>query len=366
MNRRSFVKGAVGATALVLAGRDASPVAAQQLQQAVTQHNFSTVPYVRRKQDEVTEFNWDEWGSTLIPYTRTPEIEDLYRLSQPYNSMVFAVTYMVANVMDRDGNKYNLFREYKAFDSLNCHFSISIPDGVTLSESIAQPGEAYLGKCDNDMIDHRTFQVSPYLYGTGPMTIMRGPQRTQWMDLNGRIELEYKALAPALQYHCPGLIENSMYNSEPYWVKGTIDGKEVKGYGVIDTAWGTPGIAWEQSKLFRYLEEVWVVWCNVFEDGSRETGVFMDGVDKFGCGYYNQNGTAFAAGQSKGEIIWTPDEFIQSANFSVGGIPFVFTMDARVAQVPNFLNWASGSVSRVDETRVPKMSFAWLEFLPKR
>jgi hypothetical protein len=273
---------------------------------------------------------------------------------------------MVANVMDKQGNKYNIFREYKAFDSLNSVATLSIPDGVTMAQSLFQPGESYLGKCNNDMIDEKTFQVQPYLVDPNLMTIVRGPQRAQWKDLNGRVDLEYKTLGPALEYYCPGLVEDTMYRSEQYWVKGTVDGKDVQGYGVIDSAWGTPGIAWEQSKIFRYLEEAWVVWCNVFEDGSKECGVFMDGVDKFGCGYYNRDGQASVAGQSKAEVLWTPDGFLQGANFSVGNTPFVFKMDARIVQVPNFLNWASGTVSRVGETRTPKMSFAWLEFLPKR
>ena len=99
---------------------------------------------------------------------------------------------------------------------------------------------------------------------------------------------------------------------------------------------------------------------------TKKCGVFMDGVDQFGCGYFNRNGETTVAGQKKSEVLWTLDGFLQGANFSVGEIPFAFTMVSRVAQVPNFLSWASGSVGQVGDTRKPVEIFAWLEFQPKR
>ena len=367
MNRRSFVKGAaVGATALVLAGHDASSVAAQPLRTKINQLAMSSLHSVRHNREEAKGSGGDELGSKLRPYTNTPELEESYRLYQPSHSMAFMVTYMVANVMDNEGHKYNLFREYKGFDTLNMVANRSIPDGVTLAQPLFQPGETYLGKANNDMVDDQTFKVQPYLADPNLFSVVRGAQWAKWRDLSGRFELEYQALGPALEYYCPGRAEDTMYRSEPYSITGTLDGKDVHGYGVIDTSWGTPGIAWEQSKIFRYLEEVWLVWCNVFEDGTKECGVFMDGVDKFGCGYFNRNGETMVAGQKKSEILWTPDGFLQGANFAVGDLPFVFTMDARIVAVPNFLNWASGSVRIAGDTRTPVESYAWLEFLPKR
>lgn len=367
MNRRNFIKGAAaGAIALVLGGRDISFADAQPPKKDYTYQAQTSPHFVMRNKGEAKLPSHIGQESKLRPSTTTPTVDESYRLYMPQPDMAFMVTYMVANVMDNQGNKYNLFREYKMFDTLNMLASLAIPDGITLAQPLFQPGEAYLGKANNDMLDADSFQVQPYLYPPSLFTVVRGTQWARWQDLSGRYDLHYQTLGPALQYICPGKSEEFMYRSEPYWITGVLDGKDVQGYGVIDTSWGTPGIAWEQSKIFRNLEEVWLVWCNLFEDGTKECGVFMDGVDQFGCGYFNQNGKTVVAGQKKSEILWTPDGFVQGANFSVGDLPFAFTMDSRVAQVPNFLSWASGSVTRVGDTRKPVASFAWLEFLPKR
>ena len=71
-------------------------------------------------------------------------------------------------------------------------------------------------------------------------------------------------------------------------------------------------------------------------------------------------------GKVPADVTRTADDFLQSVKFAVGDQQFEFTMEARVMQVPNFLSWASGRVTRAGETRTPKKSFSWFEFLPKR
>ena len=368
MNRRKFLRNsgaALSGTALYMTGRNVNPVSGKQLTPDAIPNDFAFAPDMRRLNDETTGFATSEWGSDVIAYARTPKIEESSRKYQPHG-LVFQCTFMVANVMDSEGTKYNLLRSFDASSSIITHATRSIPDGVTLAQPIFKPGEMYMSRCENEQIESKAIQVKPYLANPGLMNILLEPQKAQWQDVSGRVNFEYKALGPALEFYCPGLLEDNMYRSEPQWVKGTIDGIEVQGFGVIDSAWGPAGTDWSQSKIFRYLEEYWVVWCNVYEDDSKECGVYMSGVDNFGCGYYNPDGQALVRGRSDTQILWTPDGFIQGANFSVGDTAFEFTMNARVVKAPGYLSWASGAVRRVDEKRTPKMSFAWFEFLPKR
>lgn len=348
-----------------MAGQKVDPVAAQQLYQQVTHNEIDSIHASQSKKEETTGYNAAEWGADTIAYAHSPEIEESFRRYQPHG-MAFMCTYMVANVMDRDGNKYNLLRQYKNFDTITTHASRSVPDGVTMAQPLFKAGEVYMSRCNNEMIDKKTIQIQPYLVNPNLFTIVREAKRAQWMDVSGRIDLQYKSLGPALEFYVPGLVEDNMYRSEPYWVKGTIEGKDVQGFGVIDTAWGPAGTDWVQCKLFRYLEEYWVVWANLYEDDTVECGVYMDGVDTFGCGYFNQNEQLTVSRKSPAQVQWTPDNFLQSATFPVGEHQFEFTTEARVQQVPNYLSWASGRIQRVGETRQPKMSFAWFEYLPKR
>ena len=368
MDRRKFLMNsgvALGGTALYMAGHDVESAAAQQLVQQVDHSEAMANPYSQPLKEEDTGYNSAEWGSDCVPYAHAPEIAESFRRYQPHG-MAYMCTYMVANVMDNEGNKYNLLRQYKNFDTIITHATRSVADGVTMAQPLFKTGEMYMSRCDHEMIEKKTIQVKPYLVNPNLFTITREPHRAQWMDVSGRVNLEYKTLGPGLEYYCPGLVEDNLYRSEPYWVKGTIEGKEVQGFGVIDTAFGPTGTDWAQCKIFRYLEEYWVVWLNVYEDGTKDCGVYMDGVDNFGCGYFNQEGQLAVSRKSPAQIAWTPDGFLQGAAFAVGEHQFEFTMEARVQQVPRYLSWASGRVRRIGEERTPKMSFAWLEYLPKR
>lgn len=368
MNRRKFIQAsgaAISGTAFYLAQKEVKPVSAQSIILPSNLPDLKFAPDMRKSQADSTGYNSEQWGSDVIAYTHTPQADESYRTYQPHQ-LVYMCTFMVANVVDKDGVKYNLLRTYEASDSIIVHGSRAIPDGVTYAQELFKPGEMALIRINHEMIDKNTIQVTPYLADPNLVNIQRESQKAAWKDVSGRVDLQYKSLGPALEYYCPGLVEDDMYRSEPYWIKGTIDGKSVQGYGVIDTAWGPAGTDWVQSKIFRYLEENWVVWANVFEDDSIECGVFMSGVDHFGCGYYNQNGQALVSGRSDAQVTWTPDGFIQQAGFTVGGMPFEFIMDARIIHAPGYLSWASGSVHRIGDNRKPKMSFAWFEFLPKR
>jgi len=368
LNRRNFLRtsalgAAAGATTLFSPASTVSAYAPQAYPQ-IQSELFVPVHFGQKPQDGIGAFTGDELGSLCLPYTHVPTTEESYRLYRPHDQN-YNCNYMVANVMDKEGKKYNIFREFKAFDSINNYAFVEVADGVTYAQPIVQPGEMYRGKSTNDLVDG-AIRVGPYLADPGAFSVEMKPQKAHWMDANGRFVMDFKGIGPSLEYYCPGLYEDTMYRSEPYFIKGTVDGKDVKGFGLIETAWGTNGITWEQSKIFRHLEEYWVVWLNVYDDDTLESGVYMDGVAGFGCGFYNRNGDAIVGGKVPADVTRTADDFLQSVKFAVGDQQFEFTMDARVMQVPNFLSWASGHVTRAGETRTPKMSFSWFEFLPKR
>lgn len=363
MNRRKFLMSsgaAVGGAALTITGKEVSSASAKSIPQQKAE-SFVAPDYQALKKNDTVDWTAE---SAVIAYAHTPPIEESYRRYQPHG-LVYQCIFLVALVMDEDGNKYNLLRQLKAFDSIVTHATRSVPDGTTYAQQLFGPGEMYMSRTENDLIGN-SIQIKPYLASPDLVSIEFKPQKAHWEDVNGRINLDYKALGPALEYYCPGLNEDNMYRSEPYRVKGKIDGIKVEGFGVVDSAWGPAGVDWAQCKIFRYLEDNWVVWMNEFDDGSRDCGVYMDGVGDFGCGYYNRDGQVVVSGKRPSEVIWTADGFIESSTFSVGDTAFEFTMEARVVQAPGYLSWASGAVRRIDEDRTPTKSFAWLEYLPKR
>ena len=152
-----------------LTGHDASFVAAKPPQINYT-YQAQTSPHFVQNKEEAKQPSQNGRNSSSAPLPSSQRLRIIPALHATAH-MAFMVTYMVANVMDNQGNKYNLFREYKMFDTLNMHASLAIPDGITPAQPLFQPGETYLGKANNDMLDANSFQVQPYL---SPQSVYRG------------------------------------------------------------------------------------------------------------------------------------------------------------------------------------------------
>lgn len=307
-----------------------------------------------------------EWGSETLSYTHTPKLIEYYRTYSPHG-LTFQSAWIVANVMDENGQKYNLLRKYETASTAMTLASIEVPGLKSRAKPIFKPGDMFLGRTFHEMDDKKgSILVKPFSPGRAAFTITINPQRVVWKDANGRIDLTFNALGPALEYYAPGRLEDAMYRSEPHWVEGTVNGKPVSGFGVFDFSWGPVGVGFVQGKIYKLLEECWIVWLNLFADGSKECGIFVDGVDQFEAFYYNKDGKARVTRNNKLEMTYTADGFIKGATITMDDLKFKYTTESRVMQVPTTLvAWASGRMINVNDPRKPVKSFAWLEFFPK-
>ena len=306
-----------------------------------------------------------EWGSKTIAYLRTPTLYEYFRTYTPHG-LVSQGIWVVANVMDATGQKYNLFRQYKSMETAMTVSSLEVKGLDATSKALFKPGEMYLGRCWHEIDEERgLIEVKPYLANPNAFSVTIRPQHVDWKDANGRVDLAFDALGPALEYYVPGLIEDGMYRSEPMRARGAIDGTPVSGYGVIDAAWGAPGCDWVQSKIFALLEKYWIVWLNVYDDDSTDTGIYCCGTDEFEAAYYCRNGEAMIGRHNHLDVRHAADGFIQSATLQMDDQHFEFTPDARVMQVASMVSWASGKVLNTADKRTPVQSFCWFEYMPK-
>jgi hypothetical protein len=305
-------------------------------------------------------------GSETVVYLHTPKIHDYFRTYTPYG-LAFQSIWVVANVMDDDGQKYNLLREYKTTDTTMTMASREIPGLESQAEPLFEPGAMIHGRIFHEIDEENgTIMVRPFLPNSTAYSVIIQPQKIAWKDAGGRIDLQFEALGPAMEYHCPGLLEDAMYRSEPHFVTGTVNGKKVSGFGVIDAAWGTPGVGFLQSKIYQVLEEHWIVWLNIYDDGTKESGVFITGVDRFEAFYYNKNGQARITRNNRFKPHFTPDGFIRGADITMDDLSFEFITESRIMQMKSFVTWASGRIVNKQEKRKPVRSFAWYEFFPKK
>jgi hypothetical protein len=306
-----------------------------------------------------------EMGSETIACTNTPKLNEYFRTYSPHR-LAFQALWVVANVMDKEGKKYNVVREYKTSDSTLILASQSVPDLKSQAIPIFKPEELYTGQIASEIDDEKGYILVKPLIPIGPsFSIVIRPQHVVWKEGNNLIDLEFKAVAPALEFYTPGKWEDDMYRSEPCSVKGTINGNSVSGFGVIDNAWGSIGVSFEDSKIYKVLEEHWSAWQNIYKDGSVEGGTILDGVDKFKFCYYYKNGKARVSHNCKTDVAFAEDGFITGAAIKMDELKFQYSSESRVIQSTAHVVWASGIMINLSEPEKPVKSFTWWEYFPK-
>ena len=144
-------------------------------------------------------------------------------------------------------------------------------------------------------------------------------------------------------------------------VTGTLQGRPVKGFGGMDCAFGTPGVGWLQSKIYRLLEKYWIVWANRYEDESVEYGICFDGEADFNSAFIVRDGRPRITGCSI-RMREFEDGFPRQAEVTMVDEQYVFETTARVSRIKGFMQWAKGNMNRQgDESRIVER-FGWLEF----
>ncbi len=104
-----------------------------------------------------------ELGSETISYTRTPGLSEYFRTCSPHG-LAFQSIWVVANVMDETGRKYNLMREYKAADTTMTLASKEVPGLDAEAEPLFKPGDMYHGRIFHEMDEqNQLIWVKPFL-----------------------------------------------------------------------------------------------------------------------------------------------------------------------------------------------------------
>jgi hypothetical protein len=300
----------------------------------------------------------ERYGSKVLAEAFQPTLPYYFRTSTPHG-LAYQASWIWCGILDDDGNPYACMREWKTEYSLNVLVSKLEKDPRAVASRAYK--HLNMGIIDFEKDDEgQAVHVSP-AFAPGAFGIAVRPQHYHWKDADGELELEFTALGPGLKYLCPGEWEDGLYLSEFCRVRGSLRGKPVKGFGGMDCAFGTPGIGWLQSKIYRLLEKYWIVWANRYEDGNVEYGIFFDGEADFNLGFVVRDGRATIAPCSI-YMENADDGFPEQARITTGEEAYLFQTTARVSRIKGFMQWASGQVNRDGDTRRLVERFGWLEF----
>ncbi|MFQ5665567.1 MAG: hypothetical protein ACE5I7_03965 [Candidatus Binatia bacterium] len=301
------------------------------------------------------------WGARTIVRAFTPGPETYHRTYRPHG-LTHQSTWVWSCVADESGQQYAITREFKVEASTLA--VVSKIEGGTGRDSPRLYDNLYLGILVHDIEpDTGRVRVSSYpSKGSLPFAVDIEPQRYHHIEAGGEVELHFNALGPAMEYFCPGELEDGLYASEFCAVEGVLQGRLVRGFGGMDIAWGPPGVGWTQSKIYRLLEEYWVVFVNEFDDGGREYGVAVDGTGEFSVGFLVRNGMVRHVGGAEIAMGRSADGFPTGAAITLGTEHYRFTTTARVAQIKGFMQWAHGEVVGADGPTRTRRRFAWIEY----
>jgi hypothetical protein len=308
-----------------------------------------------------------ELGSETISYLITPKLHHYYRTYSPHG-LCFQTAWIVAIVTDGGGQKYSLFRAFKAEDSISVMASKQIPGLDKDPERLFLPNQdMFVGRAYNDLDDEKgQIVVEPFSKAGPTFEIILRPQHLLWKDATDRLDLEFKAVGPAMEFYVPGQLEDNLYRTELYLISGMLDGKKVSGFGNFDMSYGPPGYGFGQTKIYRVLEQAWVVWGTFYENGGHECGVYVNGKDKFEACLYIKDGQARVTRNNQFEGFTTPEGFVKGAHFKMDELEFEYTTESWVMRDPvRWTSHASGRVINKNEKRKPIESYSIMEFFPK-
>ncbi|MFI5394277.1 MAG: hypothetical protein ACHQ9S_01980 [Candidatus Binatia bacterium] len=310
--------------------------------------------------------NFDErWGSRTLVRAHVPAAETYYRTHRPHG-LAHQSTWLWSCVNDDRGQYYAITREFKVEATTLAVVSRLEPDPSR--ESARLYTNLYLGIVLHD-VDTAAGRVRVSSYpakGTLPFFAEIQPQHYHHVEAGGEVDLHYSALGPAMEYFCPGELEDGLYASEFCEVTGSMQGRPVRGFGGMDIAWGPPGIGWTQSKIYTLLEEYWVVFVNEFDDGTREYGVAVDGTADFSVGFLVRDGVPTHLGGADIVMQRSADGFPTAATITLGSERYQFTTTARVAQIKGLMQWANGEMVGGNGAKSARRRFAWIEYFAKQ
>jgi len=300
----------------------------------------------------------ESYGSKILAAPFQPTLPYYFRTHTPHR-LAYQASWLWCGIQDEEGNRYACMREWKTEYTLNVLVSKLENDPRAVASRVYK--RLNMGMIDFEMDDdQQAIQIQPP-FAPGAFHVEVRPQHYQWKEAEGELELEFTGLGPALKYLCPGEREDGLYMSEFCRVAGTFQGKPVKGFGGMDCAFGTPGIGWIQSKIYRLLEKYWIVWANRYEDDRVEYGICFDGEADFNTGFIVRDGVASISDCSI-DMKGFDDGFPRQAIITMGDEKYLFETTARVSKLKGFMQWANGQMTREGDERRIVERFSWLEF----
>lgn len=260
-------------------------------------------------------------GTSVLSSLFVPKLEDWWRKNSPAG-LSFDICWLSANLRTEDGESWYIYRSWQNIATPQYYEQYTAADGTQTNRQA--PDDHYLGMMYFEYNEDKTaIKLNNYTYPgmteEKNMSVTIEPQKIRWIENNGQMDITYTAMGPAMRWLTLGgeIKEEVYYQVEEYLIEGTINGKKVTGYGSMDYVFQSPGMSWQQNKIYGFIEEMWCPWVTFYENGDKYYGHFLRGCEGWKIGYFVKNGKAIMDNDYTLDIEW--DE--------TGQVPLVMRAD---------------------------------------
>ena len=271
--------------------------------------------------------------------------------------MGFNMGWIWGHCTTEDGKPHMFARWLNQDEVVTYTWTISSPDLFSAAEIVAAavPGleKLYQGEVrwhlEPDQVAMRAYNP---MYAPVDATFKPGEIRL----IDGEhFDLTIRPVGSTIKFHVPGPPAVIGYTSEIGVPSGTIGGSPIMGgYAGLDRSYGLAGHSFYRDKLHSILEEFWIVWGGLDEDGRGQHGHFATGPGGFCVGIFERDGddpiSVVTDTCDYFDIEWaTKDEAVrpQKARFAFGGFAFegTFTGSNLLPGAEMNLDWVIGKMS---------------------
>ncbi len=315
---------------------------------------------MKRNLDETAK----AYGTDTIISSFTPQSIEEYSRTTTRFGLGWDSAWIYCSLTSAGGQKYALMRGYEKTSSSLFMTNRLLEDTRGVSPRMYK--SLYIGPSFFDQVPgQKTLRVKSYP-SKHNFQIDLEAGRFHHQEENGNIDLFFESLGPACRFLIPGarIKEDLYYTSELCSVKGKVEGEEVTGFGGLDQAWLPHGIGWAQSKCYLYFEEYWLVWANLYADGSVDYGIAGYGPGGWSLGYYVRDGRPYPSNDNSYKMEYADEGYPLKAEFKLGSNEFKWSCNCRLNEVKGHVLHVNGQMMNTAVKEKPVDGFSWIEFRP--
>jgi hypothetical protein len=312
-----------------------------------------------KSRDEIAK----EVGAVVIGTPLNVESIDHFFRTTEFFGLSYDTTWISGEVVATDGERFAFCRGYeKASTNLMLSQKLNENDLSQKSEKLYK--RLYMGPMSFDMAEGKEMVELKSYPSKNSFFINIELDRMHWREENGEIDLHYRPLKPAFHWVSPGAKtkEELYYFAQMNEINGKVQGKEVKGYGTIETAWLPPGIGWTQCKTYKYLQDYWIVFANRYADGTIEWGISQYGAGNWNCGFFVDNGKPYVSTDNEFNMKWSDVGYPLEGNLRMGPHKFKWVVKSRMFEIKGNVIWATGQMINLAKKESPTHRYSWIEF----